>query len=51
MTKKELIEALEDFDDDQVVICKDEDGMWVNIKEVERDGFIRTFGSESPFSN
>ena len=38
MTKKELVEELEKFDDDDVVICIDEQGNWDNIKNLEKDG-------------
>ena len=37
MTKRELIDALYRLDDDAVVICKDEDGVWDNIERVEID--------------
>ena len=52
MTKKELIKALEKFDDDAVVVCEDESGGWDNIQEVKYNGLIRIiFGGGSPFSD
>jgi hypothetical protein len=52
MTKKELIKALEDFDDDQPVVCTDEDGGWDNIQRVEQDGCLISvvYGREWPVS-
>ena len=51
-TKKELIDMLKDYDDDDVVICVDEEGGWDNIKEVRQDGSVIAilFGGGSPFS-
>jgi hypothetical protein len=37
MTKKELINALSQFDDDAVVILSDGNG-WSNIDDVKKDG-------------
>jgi hypothetical protein len=53
MTKKELIKALELFEDDKVVICEDDNGMWDNIEEVINDSWaIRIiFGGGSPFTD
>jgi hypothetical protein len=34
MTKKELLKALEAVDDDEVVVCADEDCCWDNIERV-----------------
>lgn len=52
MTKKELIKALEPFDEDAVVICEDETGGWDNIQEVKQNGVIKIiFGGGSPFSD
>jgi len=34
MTKKELIKALENIGDDEVIVCADENGGWGNIKEI-----------------
>jgi len=53
MTKKELIKALESFDEDQVVVCMDSSGGWDNIIEVHRwDSDIAVvFGGGSPFSS
>ena len=52
-TKKELIAMLEDYDDDTVIICMDENGGWDNIIDVERDGsaIAIVFGGGSPFSD
>lgn len=38
MTKSELIKALEEFDDDAVVIIGDSDSGWCNIGTVKSDG-------------
>jgi hypothetical protein len=53
MTKQELISALMPFDDDAVVICKDDSGGWDNIEVVEQDGSAVAicFGGGSPFSD
>ena len=53
MTKKELIAALENYRDDAVVICRDEQGGWDNIMRVEPDGcaVAVVFGGGSPFSD
>lgn len=52
MTKKELVEALNMFDDNDVVICEDESGGWDNIQEVKRSDVIRIiFGGSSPFGD
>ena len=53
MTKKELIKAIEKFDDDKCVICMDEEGGWDNIQEVKQDGdaIVIVFGGGSPFSS
>ena len=53
MTKKELLKALEVYDEDAVVICKDSYGGWDNIQKVERDGssISIVFGGGSPFSS
>lgn len=53
MTKAELIEALEQFLDDEVIVCGDENGGWDNIKAV---GYVQRtptiiFGGGSPFSD
>ena len=52
-TKKELIDMLEEYDDDAVVICKDASGGWDNIKDVKQDGssIAIIFGGGSPFSD
>ncbi len=53
MTKKELIKALNDFDEDDVVVCMDEQGGWDNIDHVKKDGssVAIVFGGGSPFSD
>ena len=53
MTKKELIKALEPFDEDDIAICQDEQGGWDNIKKVEYDrgNIAIVFGGGSPFSD
>ncbi len=53
MTKAELIKALEEFDDDQVVVCLDRNGGWDNIELVEGFGssIAIQFGGGSPFSD
>ena len=53
MTKAELIKALEQFDEDAVVICMDESGGWDNINSVVADGsgIAIVFGGGSPFSD
>lgn len=53
MTKRELLEAIDKYDDDACVICKDEAGGWDNIKHVEDDGsgIAIVFGGGSPFSD
>ena len=53
MTKAELIDALSRFCEDDVVICKDEQGGWDNIERVEPDGsaIAIIFGGGSPFSD
>ena len=53
MTKKELVKALERFDDDEVIVISDEKGGWDNIQEVGTiDGTAAIFfGGGSPFSD
>lgn len=53
MTKAELINALQQFDDDEVVVCADESGMWDNIEDVVRLKGTPTivFGGGSAFSD
>lgn len=54
MTKAELIEALDMyFEDDEVVVCANENGGWDNIEQVGRVGGIAAiyFGGGSPFSD
>lgn len=53
MTKKELIKALKDFNEDKVAIVEDEAGGWDNIINViEEDGCIKIiFGGGSPFTS
>lgn len=53
MTKKELLEKLERFGDDEVIVCADENGTWDNIERVQRVHGTPTivFGGGSPFSD
>ena len=53
MTKKELIKALNDFDDDDIVICMDFEGCWDNIETVKKwnHDICIVFGGGSPFSD
>ena len=53
MTKKELIERLESYDKDAVVVCMDESGGWDNIKQIKQDGsaVAIVFGGGSPFKS
>jgi len=54
MTKRELIRALRDIEDDEVVVCADKNGGWDNIEKVERlNGTTPAivFGGGSPFSD
>lgn len=57
MTKKELLKALEQFGDDEVIVCADESGTWDNIEEVRRIGNRQkgtpaiVWGGGSPFSD
>ena len=52
-TKKELLELLEPFDDDSVVICMGSDGGWDNVDQVFMygDNIAIKFGLGSPFSS
>jgi len=53
MTKKELVTALDHFDDDDMVVIMDEKKGWDNIQDVNRKGNIISivFGGGSPFSD
>lgn len=53
MTKNELVIALNDFDDDAIVVCMDENKGWDNIDEVTPFGsnVAIVFGGGSPFSD
>ena len=53
MTKGELLRALDGYDDDAVVVCRDEHCGWDNIQRVEPDGcsVAIVFGGGSPFSD
>lgn len=54
MTKAELIEALEMyFEDDEVVVCANENDCWDNIERVGRVSGTAAifFGGGSPFSD
>jgi len=46
MTKRELIKALEKFDDDSVVIIGDGIDGWSNIETVKQDGSQISITSE-----
>jgi hypothetical protein len=52
-TKKELMKMLEPFDDDDCVVCMDDNGGWDNIEEVKKEsGMVAIiFGGGSPFSD
>ena len=53
MTKKELIDALANIGDDEVVICADKFGCWDNIDKIDRINGTPAivFGGGSPFSD
>ncbi len=53
MTKKELIESLENIPDDDVIVCADEDGGWDNIIGIGKVGDTPAiiWGGGSPFSD
>jgi hypothetical protein len=53
MTKIELLRALQQFGDDEVIVCADESGCWDNIERVERVNNTPTiiWGGGSPFSD
>jgi hypothetical protein len=53
MTKKELIKALEKYEDNDVVVCVDQGGGWDNVEDVEDFGDVIAikFGGGSPFSD
>jgi putative intracellular protease/amidase len=53
MTKKELIKALDKYEDYDVVVCIGGDGAWDNIEKVEdfRDSIAICFGGGSPFTD
>ena len=53
MTKIELIAALEQFGEDEVIVCADEDGGWDNIQTVTRMNGTPSivWGGGSPFSD
>ncbi len=53
MNKKELIKALEIFQDDDIIVCSDEFGGWDNIYDVyyiEGTASI-VFGGGNPFTD
>lgn len=52
-TKEELIKMLEDYGDEHVVVCMDENGGWDNITEIKQVGpmIAIVFGGGSPFSD
>lgn len=51
MQVKELIQKLQEFDGEQVVICQDENLGWENIIEVHDNGVTINivFGDKSPW--
>jgi hypothetical protein len=53
MTKRDLNVAMEGIDDDEVVVCADQNGGWDNIIGVGEVGGIPAiiFGGGSPFSD
>ena len=54
MTKAELVEALDMyFEDDEVVVCADENGAWDNIERLGRVGGTAAIycGGGSPFGD
>lgn len=54
MTKAQLIEALNKIaDDDDILVCADEEGGWDNIIEVRVVNGMKAivFGGGSPFSD
>ena len=53
MTKKELLNALKDIVDNEIIVCADENGGWDNIIEVKRIKGTQAiiFGGGSPFSD
>lgn len=53
MLVSELIKELEQFDDDDIVICMDDNGGWDNVEYVIQDGssVAIVFGGGSPFSD
>ena len=52
-TKRELLEMLEQFDDNDIIVCMDEEGGWDNIIEVKKEKSLVAiiFGGGSPFSD
>lgn len=53
MTKKELIKAMDHIEDDEVIVCADENGGWDNIKKIGKVNGSPAiiFGGGSPFSD
>ena len=53
MTKKELLKALENTDEDAVIICMDGKGGWDNIEKIKSFGGYTAiiFGGGSPFGD
>lgn len=53
MTKKELLKALDNIEDDEIIVVCDENGVWDNIIEVGSVGQTPAiiFGGGSPFSS
>ena len=53
MTQKELVRALDPFNDDAVIVCADENNGWDNIIQVKIINNMPSivFGGGSPFSD
>jgi len=53
MTKKELINAMDHIENDEVIVCADGNGGWNNIKKIGKAGETPAiiFGGGSPFSD
>ena len=53
MTKKELISAMKDIKENEVIVCADEQGGWDNIISIGKVGETQAiiFGGGSPFND
>jgi len=40
MNKRELLKALEPFDEEEMIVLSDSSGGWCNIDSVKKDGII-----------